>query len=102
MYRLVLQTNGMTPLYIASHEGHVECVRALLDGGAAIDQAKVCGAANVYVDVSQACLVRWDGTRLRFVRVVVEPLSYSGRWGNFPTIDCCIRVQEAALRALCW
>ncbi len=37
----VLQTTGATPLYIASQSGHVECVRALMDGGAAIDQATV-------------------------------------------------------------
>ena len=39
--RATSQTIGATPLLIASQEGHVECVRALLDGGAAIDQAKV-------------------------------------------------------------
>ncbi len=38
---VVLQTSGATPLYIACQEGHVECVRALLDGGAAINQATV-------------------------------------------------------------
>jgi ankyrin repeat protein len=38
---VVLQTTGTTPLFIASQKGHVECVRALLDGGAAIDQARV-------------------------------------------------------------
>jgi ankyrin repeat protein len=38
---VVLQTSGATPLYVASHEGHVECVRALLSGGAAINQATV-------------------------------------------------------------
>ncbi len=39
--RAVLQTDGLTPLYIASGKGHVESVRALLDGGAAINQAMV-------------------------------------------------------------
>ncbi len=39
--RGVLQAIGSTPLYIASQNGHVECVRALLDGGAAINQARV-------------------------------------------------------------
>ncbi len=39
--RVVLQADGATPLYIASESGHVECVRALLEGGAAIDQAEV-------------------------------------------------------------
>ncbi len=41
MHGVVLQTSGATPLCIASHEGHVECVRALLDRGAAINQATV-------------------------------------------------------------
>ncbi len=40
----MLQTDGATPLQMASMEGHVECVRALLDGGAAIDQANVSDA----------------------------------------------------------
>jgi hypothetical protein len=39
--RVVWQTTGATPLLIASDQGHVECVRALLDGGAAINQATV-------------------------------------------------------------
>ncbi len=41
MHGVVLQTSGATPLYIASQKGHVECVRTLLDGGAAINQAEV-------------------------------------------------------------
>jgi hypothetical protein len=36
-----LQASGATPLYIASENGHVECVRALLDRGASINQAEV-------------------------------------------------------------
>jgi hypothetical protein len=39
--RVALQTNGDTPLYRAGKKGHVECVRALLGGGAAINQATV-------------------------------------------------------------
>ncbi len=39
--RDVLQTNGATPLYAASQNGHVECVQALLDRGAAVNQANV-------------------------------------------------------------
>jgi ankyrin repeat protein len=38
---VVWQTTGWTPLHIASEKGHVECVRALLDGGVAINQASV-------------------------------------------------------------
>jgi hypothetical protein len=45
--RVVLQTDGATPLYIASQNGHVECVRALLGGGAAINQANVSCAGLI-------------------------------------------------------
>jgi hypothetical protein len=42
--RAMSQTDGATPLCIASQNGHVECVRALLARGAAINQATVgCG-----------------------------------------------------------
>ncbi len=36
--RAVLQRNGRTPLYIACDNGHIECLLALMDGGAAINQ----------------------------------------------------------------
>jgi hypothetical protein len=41
------QTNGATPLFIASQEGRVECVLALLGGGAAINQAMVGCAGSM-------------------------------------------------------
>ncbi len=44
MYRVllvVLQATGLTPLFVASQNGHVECVRTLLDRGAAVNQADV-------------------------------------------------------------
>ncbi len=44
---VVFQTNGATPLYIASSKGHVECVRALLSVGAAINQAMVGCASSM-------------------------------------------------------
>ncbi len=37
----VLQTNGRTPLFLASGNGRVEAVRALLDAGAPVNQASV-------------------------------------------------------------
>jgi hypothetical protein len=39
--RVAWQTDGATPVFIASQNGHVECVRALLGSGAAINQAMV-------------------------------------------------------------
>ncbi len=38
---VVRQADGRTPLYIASLNGHVEVVRALVGAGAAVNQAKV-------------------------------------------------------------
>ncbi len=43
---VVFQTDGATPLFIASQNGHVECVQALLSGGAAINQATVGCASS--------------------------------------------------------
>jgi hypothetical protein len=79
--RVVWQTDGSTPLFISTEIGHVECVRALLDGGAAINQAAVGSTTwmarlrggstrgDVWepacVDAFAACWVHWDGTRLR-------------------------------------
>ncbi len=45
--RVVLQTDGATPLFIASQNGHVECVRALLEKGAAVIQAMVSCARSM-------------------------------------------------------
>ena len=39
---VLVQTDGGTPLSIASDAGHVEVVRVLLGGGAAVNQGKVC------------------------------------------------------------
>ncbi len=38
---VVRQTDGRTPLYAASLNGHVEVVRALVGAGAAVNQAAV-------------------------------------------------------------
>ena len=40
------QTTGASPLFIASQNGHVEAVRALVELGAAVNQAKV-GCSDV-------------------------------------------------------
>ncbi len=41
------QPDGAIPLHIASRNGLVECVQALLDRGAAINQAKVGCASSI-------------------------------------------------------
>ena len=51
-----MQADGVTPLYVASCNGHVECVRALLDRGAAIDRATV-GYLYFYV-YCRGCLLK--------------------------------------------
>ncbi len=55
---VVFQTNGATPLYVASQNGHVpvECVRVLLGAGAAVNQAKVGCASSM---AHHACLAGW-------------------------------------------
>ena len=55
---VVWQTDGLTPLYAASHNGHVEVVRALVGAGAAVNQAAVredlggcwCSAVRWWLD----------------------------------------------------
>jgi hypothetical protein len=38
----ISQTNGTTPLYLASADGRTECVRLLVERGAAVNLAEVC------------------------------------------------------------
>jgi ankyrin repeat protein len=88
--RAVLQTDGGTPLHSASYSGHVECVRALLEGGAAINQAAVgcagsmarnCGGCGCWASWKAACMhafaagwMRGQGTRWRvWARAKVRP-----------------------------
>ena len=45
----IWQTDGYTPLYAASRNGHVEIVRALVGAGVAVNQANVrerCGGVS--------------------------------------------------------
>jgi hypothetical protein len=73
---VVFQTDGATPLFIASQNGHVECVRALLSGGAAINQAMVgCASSRArHVGVAGGvrscvwdCRVFWNVTQERWL-----------------------------------
>ena len=65
------QTNGATPLYIGSEKGHVDAVRALVELGAAVNQAKV-GVLDVSLWAGSVCPL----CGLWFVRVIVV----AGRW----------------------
>ena len=96
-WRVAWQTDGSTPLFIASENGFVKCVQALLDGGAAINQATV-GCASSMARHREGCVcgftwelacmhayaagsVRWYGVRWRLWREVIEPMPYFGSWG---------------------
>ena len=41
MYACLWQSNGITPLYVASQNGHVDAVKALVRAGAVVNQAMV-------------------------------------------------------------
>ncbi len=56
---VVFQTDDWTPLQIASQNGHVDCVRALLGGGATIDKARV-GRAIPHGIVRAVRGASWD------------------------------------------
>ncbi len=83
------QTGGFTPLYIASQSGHVECVRALLDGGAAVNQAMVgstssmarhgrdCVCGDAWEAAGMRACTRLDACVEGYLRVVMEPMPYS-------------------------
>ena len=79
----------MTPLFIASFNGHVEAVKALLGLGAAVNQATV-GCWDL-------CLA-WLWVRLWFVRVGVGFRRLCAReWSGV----CCIAPSEAGGTRMC-
>ncbi len=47
LYVGTVQTDGASPLFIASEKGHVEVVRALLGAGADVGQAMVSRSCSV-------------------------------------------------------
>ena len=68
----VWQTNGCTPLYVASHNGHVEVVRALVGAGAAVNQAKVrWGGACQLCSVVRDGLLCDDSVRVQLCALAV-------------------------------
>ena len=46
---LATTEEGMTPLWIASQEGHADCVQLLLDGGAAVNQVNNYGETPLLI-----------------------------------------------------
>jgi hypothetical protein len=61
------QTSGVTPLFISSRNGHVECVLALLFWGAATNQARV---GCVVLQITGSILIMGCS---RLVKAVVRP-----------------------------
>ncbi len=90
------QMYGATPLFFASYKGHVECVHALLDRGAAINQAMV-GSTRSMARHRGGCVsgvpCEPDCLHLHVVgcagmasvgghwREVMEPMPYFMSWG---------------------
>jgi hypothetical protein len=81
---VVWQTDGLTPLYAASHNGHVEVVRALVGAGAAVNQARVredmsgcwCSGVRGWLDVgsqhARAALCACVCARVCWVCMAIE------------------------------
>jgi hypothetical protein len=67
---LVVQGNGATPLHAVSENGHMEVLRALLDAGAAVNQADVSGAGDVVRRKCECVVVQWVSLRSLFVMPV--------------------------------
>ncbi len=112
--RAVVQTDGVTPLFIASGKGHVECVRALLDKGAAIDQAKVGWARSMARHGGgYSRWDPWEPCRMHVQLVGWLPSAWRRAWarggpahvtldgvGSIMMIGCCTRATEVVRRGM--
>ena len=79
---LLPQADGWTPLHAASHAGHVQVVKALLAGGAAVNQAKVCCRVRYAISSHWVHVTQY---RVWCVRVVVDDcfvIVGGGSWGG--------------------
>jgi hypothetical protein len=76
---VTFQTDGTTPLYVASEEGHVECVRGLLGAGAAVNQENVgCSSSMAWRGGGAVCGDAWEPALMHYwssVRVDVWELA---------------------------
>jgi len=87
---VVSQTDGVTPLQMASMEGHVECVRALLDGGAAIDQATVgCARSMARHCGGYSSWGPWEPCSMHVPLVRWLPSARWRVWGKRWSRPCC-------------
>jgi hypothetical protein len=68
---VVWQTDGITPLYVASWTGHAECVRALLGAGAGVNQATVgCARSMARGYGGTVCGDAWEPAVMHVYAVV--------------------------------
>ncbi len=54
---IAVQADGATPVYVASLNGHVEAVRALIGASAAVNQAAVSVYHSEWENVGAGCLL---------------------------------------------
>ncbi len=109
MHRVVFQADGAAPLHVASNIGHLECMQALLDGGAAVNQALVCCengwqssvCGNVLEAPCMFALRAWMSWGRVFALVVVESMSYVWRLWCTRIIGCSSHLLVAVLCAPC-
>jgi hypothetical protein len=89
----VLQTSGATSLFIASQEGNVECVRALLAGGATINQAKVVDVESFHDadDGGQMRCDPWEPLCMTALRI------HGTQLGALPSCAACLEPSYVVL-----